>query len=971
MTTPLAELRAPRRTARDDFEIAVICALALEADAVDALFDHCWDEDDAPLDKAPGDSNAYTTGAIGRHNVVLAHMPGMGKVSAAAVANNCRMSFPNIKLALVVGIAGVVPFGPDNEEIILGDVIISDGVIQYDLGRQLPGRFVRKDTLLDTLGRPNVEIRSMMAKLKMRRGRKQLANGMKEYLDALRLEPELAAEYPGTAHDILFEATYRHIGDKEVCDQSGCNGNVITRNRTHTVGNPVPAIHLGLIASGDSVIKSGEDRDRIAKEEGVIAFEMESAGVWDTLPCVVIKGACDYADSHKNKRWQRYAAATAAACMKVFLKNWVPSRLPKLSLNPQLKVDEAIEVTDGTHPPCYHIQLAKNPRFTGRTFVLNKLEKKFFSNDCSQKVALVGLGGVGKTQVALHFAYKLKEKRPEYSIFWVPLLSDGSAEQAFVEIAKKLGLPQKSNDDDVKTLVCQRLGSDRAGKWLFVIDNADDRSLVSGSMKKPGLEDYFPAGENGILLMTTRSGHVAEEFAGPDVIEVEQMDQKETDLFREHLTQKKQLQEKAIVARLLNYLTFLPLAITQAASYLNQTKAPIEKYLTLLQEAEKDLPCVLGREFKDTTRYKGSQNAVGKTWLVSFQQIKQSEPVAVRLLSFLSCIEPKAIPQAMVPDAGSETMEWAVGTLCAYSFLARQEQSDVFDMHSLVHMATREWVTEQGWSDEVTRNAVSHLRQSFPSNTDANREIRRKYLPHATRLLKQDIEKWSSDAYCLAEQVGMCHDTERRFKEAVMFYGFVCRWKQARLAETESDLLDSEHALACAYLDDRRIKDAIEILERVVAVRKVTLDKKDHSRLESEHELARAYLNDRRIKDAIEIFERVVAVQKVTLDEKDHDRLVSEYSLARAYLDDGRIKDAIEIFEHVVAVQKATLDEKDHDRLTSEYSLASAYLDDGRIKNAIEILEHVVAVRKVTLDEKDRSRLMSEHRLARAYQARG
>ncbi|XWX00522.1 hypothetical protein V2A60_008542 [Cordyceps javanica] len=345
MTTPNAELRAPRRTARDDFEIAVICALPLEADAVDALFDHCWDEDDAPLDKAPYDPNAYTTGAIGRHNVVLAHMPGMGKVSAAAVANSCRMSFPNIKLALVVGIAGVVPFGPDGEEIILGDVIISDGVIQYDLGRQLPGRFVRKDTLLDALGRPNVEIRSMMAKLKMRRGRKQLANGMEEYLDALRLEPELAAEYPGAAHDILFEATYRHIGGKEVCDQSGCNGNVITRNHTHEIGNPVPTIHFGLIASGDSVIKSGEDRDRIAKEEGVIAFEMESAGVWDTFPCVVIKGACDYADNHKNKRWQSYAAATAAACMKAFLKYWVPSRLPKLSLNPQLKVDEAIEVT--------------------------------------------------------------------------------------------------------------------------------------------------------------------------------------------------------------------------------------------------------------------------------------------------------------------------------------------------------------------------------------------------------------------------------------------------------------------------------------------------------------------------------------------------------------------------------------------------------------------------------------------------
>jgi nucleoside phosphorylase len=72
-------------------------------------------------------------------------------------------------------------------------------------------------------------------------------------------------------------------------------------------------------------MKSGEDRDEIAAREKVIAFEMEGAGVWENLPCVVIKGVCDYADSHKNKKWQDYAAATAAACMKAFLKDWVPT----------------------------------------------------------------------------------------------------------------------------------------------------------------------------------------------------------------------------------------------------------------------------------------------------------------------------------------------------------------------------------------------------------------------------------------------------------------------------------------------------------------------------------------------------------------------------------------------------------------------------------------------------------------------
>jgi nucleoside phosphorylase len=151
-----------------------------------------------------------------------------------------------------------------------------------------------------------------------------MAAAMGDHLASLQLDPQLAAEYPGISHDTLFEAGYIHIGDKETCDKVGCNGRVVTRRRLG-VDNPAPAVHFGLIASGDPVMRSAKDRDEISDKEGVVAFEMEGAGIWDTFPCVLIKGACDYADSHKNKSWQLYAAATAASCMKAFLSFWVPS----------------------------------------------------------------------------------------------------------------------------------------------------------------------------------------------------------------------------------------------------------------------------------------------------------------------------------------------------------------------------------------------------------------------------------------------------------------------------------------------------------------------------------------------------------------------------------------------------------------------------------------------------------------------
>ena len=340
---------APRRNPspprdRRDFEIAIICALPLEASVVGACFDKQWD--DQIYGKALSDSNAYSTGVIGHHNVVLVHMPNMGKVAAATAAACLCASFQGIQLALVVGICGAAPFGKQqSEDILLGDVVISEGLIQYDLGRQFPNnKFVRKDTPRDNLSRPGPNIRAALAKLQTEQGRSWLENKTSENLWILRQRLSDVVKYPGTTEDRLFQSTYRHKhhnplecaicasddGKDDVCDkaiemscqQLECDERELVL-RARPIQSSNPFIHFGLVGSGDTVMKSGEDRDEIAARDGVIAFEMEGAGVWENFPgSLVIKGVCDYADSHKNKRWQGYAAATAAAVTKGFLENW-------------------------------------------------------------------------------------------------------------------------------------------------------------------------------------------------------------------------------------------------------------------------------------------------------------------------------------------------------------------------------------------------------------------------------------------------------------------------------------------------------------------------------------------------------------------------------------------------------------------------------------------------------------------------
>lgn len=343
---------------RDEFEIAIICALPLEADAVYYLFDEFFPN---KYHKAYGDTNHYTNGRIGKHNVILVILSGMGKVHAAGAAASLKVSYTRLRLALLVGVCGGVPRpGKNVDEIFLGDVIISNALIQIDFGRRYPGgRFVRKSSVHDSLGRPSSFVRSLLRSLETIRFRANLEKRTAELLQLLQAAHVKSTQnpwqrskynYPGRFHDVLFESNYRHrhygyavacCNETSTCDAAltascedcGCERSfTVAREQTNSKdelkknGNSKyqePNIQIGPVASGDIVLKSGEDRDTIAKQEQVLAFEMEGAGVWDHLPCIIVKGVCDYADSHKHKNWQNFAAATAAAAMRALLESIV------------------------------------------------------------------------------------------------------------------------------------------------------------------------------------------------------------------------------------------------------------------------------------------------------------------------------------------------------------------------------------------------------------------------------------------------------------------------------------------------------------------------------------------------------------------------------------------------------------------------------------------------------------------------
>ncbi|EXL39028.1 hypothetical protein FOCG_18351 [Fusarium oxysporum f. sp. radicis-lycopersici 26381] len=549
--------------------------------------------------------------------------------------------------------------------------------------------------------------------------------------------------------------------------------------------------------------------------------------------------------------------------------------------------------------------------WTGRGGVIAELQKLLFAHPGGQRAALVGLGGVGKTQIALQLAHLAKndsQSHQHYFVIWMPALSMASFEQACTRMIKVCDIEHADNENP-KEIFKDFLSSDEAGKWFLIIDNADNMETLYGTAQEPGgIADFIPDCEQGYILFTTRSREIAVTVAQTNVLELPEMDKRDARaLLQNSLIQKEQMQDTVLVDKLLHELAYLPLAITQASAYMKINKASIKKYLWLLQNTDQDMVELLSVGFRDGTHYDAAQGAVVTTWIVSFKQIRALHEEAATLLSFAACLEPKAIPRALLPRLGSEqSMTRAIGTLCGYSFLSQREDGDIFDMHSLVHLATRRWNEDEGREEGIQHLALARIAEAFPTDDWENREVWRQHLPHALRLLTSLDSDGSEDACKLGYWVGRCLHVDGKERQAVGILGHVVAVRKTTLAEDHPDRLASQHTLAIAYRANGRIKEAVKLLEHVVAVKKTTLAE-DHPRLASQHELTTAYQANGQIKEAVKLLEHVVAVRKTTLAENHPDRLASQHVLAMAYRANGQIKEAVELLEHVVAIESEIL----------------------------------------------------------------
>ncbi|KAJ5819321.1 hypothetical protein N7474_004912 [Penicillium riverlandense] len=419
-----------------NYTVGWICAITTEYVAAQAFLD---EQHEGPKYLPSHNENKYTLGRIGIHNVVISALPldSYGTSSAARVARDMLQSFPNVRICLMVGIGGGAP-SPKND-IRLGDIVVSlplndqSSVIQYDFGKTIEGQSFYPTSFHD---QPPIVLRAAVNRLQAQYEIK--GHQLKELVrHALREQPRLRKRYkrPDRESDRLYQSQVVHPPSPEVgsnCTRDcGDDSTSLVLRYPRSEGEDNPAIHYGLIASANQLIKDALIRDKLAAEMGVLCFEMEAAGLMKHFPCLVIRGICDYSDSHKNKEWQGYAAIVAAAYAKDLLCEIAPQQLereeriieiirPRVDLMARTtdrldqnlafdKLPDELPLASGAEYGSYLDQNEAECLPGTRTELLQQIEEWVSSPGGKCLFWLNGMAGTGKSTISRTVAKLLKE----------------------------------------------------------------------------------------------------------------------------------------------------------------------------------------------------------------------------------------------------------------------------------------------------------------------------------------------------------------------------------------------------------------------------------------------------------------------------------------------------------------------------------------------------------------------------------
>jgi tetratricopeptide (TPR) repeat protein len=597
---------------------------------------------------------------------------------------------------------------------------------------------------------------------------------------------------------------------------------------------------------------------------------------------------------------------------------------------------------------------------SGKIFFYNRLARPAKSRE-------------SKSQIAIEYAYRVRERHPDTWVFWVHASSATRFEETYRDIAARLQLPGRDEPKaDVLALVHRWLSDESNVSWTMVVDNADEpavmfeprnggaSSTTASSSTAQSLSDFLPLSSHGSLVITSRSREVVERLQvfSEDVLDVEPMEiNVATDLFLKKLKKTGRETITIDMERLVKHLDCMPLAITQAAAYIEQAapRMAVSKYMEILVKNDSERAALLQKDVRDVRRDKQASNSIIMTWHVTFTHLRQTHDSAARLLALMSLFDREAMPDHLLRGRYAEAtdspndFEDDIVTLRAYSLIGVGVDDGLFDMHRLVQLSTQKWLEMHSELQAWQERYIDILRTAFPTSEYANWTTCQALFPHVVvmqsyRVTDADhVQMW---AWTLCE--GARYTWERgQYGIADQLARASLQARQEILGVDDAETLDSMNMVALVLEYQGKYELAEEINRRALAGKEKVQGMDHPSTLESMDNLAVVLRYQWKYEQAEDINRRALAGRAKVLGMDHPDTLISMNNLAIVLQHQGKSEQAEEMNRRALAGKEKLLDHPE--TLTSMDNLALVLRYQGKYKQAEEMNRQALAGKETVL----------------------
>ncbi|KAG7001298.1 hypothetical protein G7Y79_00032g066510 [Physcia stellaris] len=614
---------------------------------------------------------------------------------------------------------------------------------------------------------------------------------------------------------------------------------------------------------------------------------------------------------------------------------------------------------------------SRNSNFVGCEDILESIDVRL---KAKSSVVLWGIGGVGKTEIATEYCYRVWGQYSDISIFWVPCDSLVKIELAFREIARVLGLG--GHDDpgtDIVQLVSLHFQRGYAKHWLLVLDNADDVELLTKG--KNALAKCIPTYRNGSIIVTSKDRYVAQTLTGRahDTIVIERLSCKDAlTLFRSRLPGGTKLDD-AIELQILDILEYLPSGIAQAAAYIDYSNITLCEYLSELTESEAGLLKSLDEEHVDHRRGSDSPKSVFRGWKLSYEKTRSNYSQAGQLLSVMAFLDRQDVPRDLLQGfAGSrQQLNTALGILQGFRLINAESSKEYFRMHRLVQLATKFWLF--GKKADYEALALKLVVANFCPDDSEDHIKQTAMIPHAKAVATYAFPDKDNALLCAKLQHSIASYDLRagHYDAAAESCQSAYDKRRALCGEVHLDTLHSLALLGVIKRYQSLYEEARLLLSKVIDAKTTLLGADDLDTINSVSDLSEVLERQGKYDDSQRLAERAQRTRSNRLGDDDPMTLQSLMQLALLARRRAKYEKAKTLYRTVLKRYKETLPDPHEATLNCAYALAGVLRELNQYEEAITLSETVVEGRKALLGAEHPKTLLAINNLALGYRLKG